>query len=107
MVKRLVVNKDFKNPVEANLGDDIEIQLDENISTGYSWILEEGDLSILEMVNSSYVDSQGTALGRPGTRILHFRVKSRGIQQIVLILRRVWEPLEKIAEIIKIEVRVE
>jgi inhibitor of cysteine peptidase len=56
----------------ASVGEEIEIRLPENPSTGFLWTQPQYDPAALEFLGSSY-ESPGTRPGAAGTRVVRFR----------------------------------
>jgi predicted secreted protein len=70
--------------------DKIEVLLDENPSTGYSWEFTEQDRDILVFSDSSFY-SGGAIPGKSGTRKFQFEVKAPGKNTILFRLSQPWD----------------
>jgi inhibitor of cysteine peptidase len=91
--------------IEAHRGDVIVLRLEENLTTGYGWEVEnEG--SVVELIESTYVEATGMAMGHGGTRILRFVTRSPGSQEIHLKLRRPWDPPDRSLEHLDVTIQV-
>jgi predicted secreted protein len=105
MSEIVVTQQDLGDIIEANREDVIVIRLEENLTTGYQWQVEtEG--RVVELIESTYLEAPGIAMGRGGKRILRFRAKSTGSQEIRLKLRRPCDPPDKSAEQLDVTIRV-
>jgi inhibitor of cysteine peptidase len=93
--------------VEAKQGDKIVLSLQENITTGYGWQIEEIDRSIVELESTEYVDAPQTGLGAGGTRTFRFRAHAVGSARIQLRLRRPWEDVDATVKHFDVTVRVQ
>lgn len=74
-----------------NVGDGAVITLEENLSTGYSWEVAGLPASI-SVVEASHDQPASHMVGATGTKVFRFAAIARGAGQIVLSLRRPWEP---------------
>lgn len=70
-----LTESDSLSEVEVAVGDVVEIALEENPSTGYSWELDALP-NWLELISDEYVASDSDLVGAPGTRELTFEVVS-------------------------------
>jgi len=70
-------------------GDDIEIVLEENPTTGYRWV-DAMAPGILALQQSKFAPDGGGAIGAGGIRLLSFRAERAGTTDLRLELRRPW-----------------
>jgi predicted secreted protein len=85
--------------VHVRPGDTIVVDLEENLSTGYSWEVDELDESVVERTASTAVAPtvaptgapSGALLGAAGRRVLTFTARAPGDAGVRLALRRPWE----------------
>ena len=106
MSEIVVTGHDQGSVFEAHQGDRIVFRLEENLSTGYGWEAAAVEGSVVELVESTYVKDPGIAMGRGGTRILRFVAVSPGSQDIHLVLRRQWDPSDKVQKRLDVTIRV-
>ena len=106
MSEIVITRNDQGSIVETNRDDVIIFRLEENISTGYGWEPEAVDSSVLELIESTYTEAPGMAMGRSGTRILHFVARSPGSQDIHLRLRRPWDPPGRALDHLEVTIHV-
>lgn len=91
--------------IEIHQNDVIVFRLDENLTTGYGWeVKTEG--SVVELIESTYVETPGKTMGRGGTRVLRLVAKSPGSQKIRLKLRRPWDPPDRVMQHLDVTIRV-
>jgi predicted secreted protein len=105
----VVTKHDQGRIIEARQGDVIVFRLEENLTTGYGWEVETGEAvkgSVVELIESTYVEAPEMAMGRGGTRILRFVARSPGSQEIRLRLRRPWDPPDISIEHLEVTIRV-
>jgi len=102
-----VTRHDDGRAFEASRKDVIVLRLEENLTTGYGWEADAGDGSVVELIESEYIEASGKEIGRGGMRVLRFVAKSPGSQDIRLKLRRPWDSPDKALQqmVVKIQVR--
>lgn len=107
-MSEIVVTRHDKGSIfEAHRDDVIVFRLEENMSTGYGWEVGAVDSSVVELIESTYTEAPGMAMGRGGTRILRFVARSPGSQEIHLRLRRPWDPPDRALEHLEVTIRVQ
>ena len=106
MSEIVVTKQDQGRIIEAQQGDAIVFRLEENLTTGYGWEIETVEGSVVELIESTYIVAPGMAMGRGGMRVLRFVARSPGSQEIRLILRRPWDPPDRVLEHLKVTIRV-
>lgn len=74
-----------QQPVELQIGEDAQIVLAENPTTGFRWVAEP------EPTESRFQPADSTAVGAAGHRILTFRGLPLGEHLLRFKLRRAWE----------------
>ena len=72
---RTLGESDSGSEVTAAVGDVIDVALEENPSTGYTWELA-GLPDVLEPIGDEYIEPETDLVGAPGTRELSFEVVS-------------------------------
>ena len=104
----LITPSDRGGTFEAQPGDEIVIRLQENITTGYQWEIAEIDPSVVELVDTEYLEAPTPgAIGYGGTRTFRFRAAARGHARIQLRLRRSWEATDAAIERFEVSVHVQ
>ena len=76
--------------VELPVGEEIEVELAENPTTGYRWHLDMPEAAGLVCVEDTFQRS-GDALGASGRRRWRFRANHEGVTRIQFAYRRSWE----------------
>lgn len=78
--------------VTLRMGGRMEVALESNPTTGYSWQRERGDTAVLASDSSSYQPekTQPGVVGAGGTEILAFRGARPGRTRLVLVYRQPW-----------------
>lgn len=99
--------KDNSKTIELKVGETFQIELPENLSTGYIWEFATPlDSSILELVQDKYLVTEvdKEILGAGETRLLVFRIKGTGESKVELRLWQPWSGEESIASKFSISV---
>lgn len=92
--KNYFTEKNNGENVNLNIGDIINLRLDSNITTGYSWELSETtDTEIISLESSLYENSQEKEdiVGAGGAELFSFRAISAGQTDLILEYIRPWE----------------
>lgn len=69
----------------------LEVTLEGNPTTGYVWVVEQVDASILSVQGDYQFKSDSTLIGSGGRLIYTFRAAERGETRLTLVYRRPWE----------------
>src|SRR5690242_21633715 len=75
---------------QARPGDDIEVMLPENPTTGFRWQVDRID-GPLHLEGDTYRADPGAQIGGGGTRVFHFRATGPGPAQLALKNWQAWE----------------
>ena len=81
-------------PVQMRAGDNLEIVLPENASTGYRWtIAPESESSAAPVLREGKQSAEGAGSppGKPGLRIFRFDAVQSGSVQLLFRYARPWE----------------
>lgn len=79
--KPQVIQKDQKDDgstVTMRKGDQLDIALEGNPSTGFSWVMAEADTTIIAQEGEMQFLPSSDAAGAPGSETLHFGALGRG-----------------------------
>jgi predicted secreted protein len=106
MSEIVVTRHDNGRIIEAHPGDVIVFRFEENLTTGYGWEVETVEGSVFELIESTYVETPGMAMGSGGMRVLRFVARSPGSQEIRLRLRRPWDSPDRALEHLEVTIRV-
>jgi len=87
-----VAQENSGKTVTLRTGGRMEVSLESNRTTGYSWQREGGDTAVLASDSSRYQPSntQPGVAGAGGTEILAFRGAQPGRTRLVLVYRQPW-----------------
>ena len=92
---------------DVSVGEEFEIELESNPSTGYEWTMTtRPDEAILGLTRDEFVPSDSTAVGAPGKHIWRFKALAAGKTTIVLEYARSWEEDEKPRQVHTVTVEV-
>jgi inhibitor of cysteine peptidase len=89
------------------VGREIEITLESNPTTGYTWNLDGPLPAQLEQVGAAEYTSESTALGGGGSEVWTFKAVSAGEGELSLKYARSFEPTASPAETFQITVLVQ
>jgi inhibitor of cysteine peptidase len=92
--------------VRVPLSEEVVLELEENPTTGYRWMIETTGDAVSE-IESNYVPSSGTAIGGGGRRSVRFIAARPGTTEIRAALRRSWEPPERSLKQFAVTIHVE
>ncbi len=77
---------------ELRVGEEFEVALPENPTTGYRWQLHSPLGPALDVENNSFVGSSSGLIGAGGLRRWRFRALKAGVAVVTIDNRRSWEP---------------
>jgi len=101
-----IAEGDNGHEVTIAKGDELELSLSENPSTGYRWELSGKAAPVCELLNDNF-EAAGTMPGRGGMHRWQFRAVQPGSGEIALQYRRSWEEGTPPARSYRVSVRVE
>jgi inhibitor of cysteine peptidase len=91
LMSTIQINSSFNGKrIQASAGDIIELQLDENPTTGFRWDVSQLDANILELNGDDFQIQSTTGVGGGGTRIFRFNVIGTGNGTVKLSNRQKW-----------------
>lgn len=76
--------------VQVHVGDEIDLALDSNPSTGFEWAIDKNDETLLTLKQSNYTGSSNLP-GSGGTQTFTFMAKSAGVINLQL---KYWRSFE-------------
>ena len=83
--------RDAGREIELHKGDLLEISLEGNPGTGYSWEALTGESPVLEQMGETEFIQEKKLAGSPGQFVLRFEAISAGEQALQLVYHRSWE----------------
>jgi len=81
-------------------GDNFTIILDENASTGYSWVYNIADEEHVTFVGDKHILAETDLMGASSKREFYFKVNAEGVSTISFEYKRPWE--EEAADILRL-----
>lgn len=83
----------------AAVGETVDIRLDGNMTTGYSWAIDTMASSGMEAVTATgeayeAPKTDQPIAGAPGVQVFHFTAAAPGEARVVFVYRRPWMPAE-------------
>ena len=91
MAEYILSEKDNGALVEVRRGTRITIELNENPTTGYRWMISSIDEAFLVSAGDDFVPPDQKSRGAGGLRRFFFRAKSAGSTALTLINKRAWQ----------------
>lgn len=84
------MNSNNVEQANANLNEEFEVALYENVTTGYSWQIQLS--SGLQLMETYTITTPNPPVGQGGTRIWVLQATQPGTQYFKGIYKRAWEP---------------
>ncbi|MBC7233843.1 MAG: protease inhibitor I42 family protein [Chloroflexi bacterium] len=85
-----VVERDSGSMIELRVGEQIDLVLDANPSTGYTWEVA-GEVGVVKQVGEPQFKADSQALGAGGKMTIRFEAVAPGKEWLRLVYRRSWE----------------
>lgn len=83
--------QDSGKTIEVNNGEEVNIIIESNPTTGYIWDVESIDTAILQQVGDPIYTSDSKLLGGGGAETYKFKAIATGQTTVSLIHHRSWE----------------
>ena len=106
MAKHIFGEKDNGALVEVRRGAKITIELNENPTTGYRWMISSIDEAFLVPEGDAFVPPDQKSPGAGGLRRFFFRAKSEGSTALTLINKRAWQSDNQAVGTFKLPIRI-
>ena len=101
-----VTEKEAGESVEVAKGGTLEITLEGNPTTGYTWEVESVDDKVLKLEGEPAFEAASEAVGAGGMMTLKFTAEGAGKTDLKLVYHRSWEEDEDPAETFEVSVTV-
>ncbi len=98
---------DSGKSVQLKQGEKLEITLESNPTTGYSWDVDSVDEGVLRMVGKPEYKAESKRIGAGGKTTFVFEAASSGKTTLKLVYHRPWEKGKKKEPVKTFEVTVE
>lgn len=85
-----VMERDSGSMIELRVGDQFDLVLDANPTTGYNWEVAER-VRVVEQVGEPAFTPESRALGAGGKMTIRFQAVAPGEEWLRLVYRRSWE----------------
>lgn len=106
MADFILSEKDNGALVPVPRGSKVTIELEENPTTGYRWIVNGIDEIFLVPEGDAFLTGDQMGLGAVGVRRFFFRAKGTGCTSLSLINKRVWESDSEAIGTFKLALRI-
>jgi predicted secreted protein len=77
--------------IEVSSGEDIDIELNGNPTTGYQWLIDGAESPVVRQVSEPEFKPSTSALGSGGKVTLKFKATNIGKAGLKLVYKRSWE----------------
>lgn len=105
--KVVISEKDDGKTISVTEGSNVSIELNGNITTGYSWsVTTVSGKSAKQDGKVTYDDGPGNALGRPGRFFAKFNTATVGDTKVNMEYKRPWEKKTLAAKTFSVTIRV-
>ena len=101
-----VDQKDNNTQVVLTVGQELQVALPENPTTGFQWQMQTPGEPVLKLLDDKF-DSPASGVGSGGTRRWRLKAAQKGSAGIELVYRRASEQSQSPAETFRLAVRVE
>ena len=103
-----VTTADAGHTIELSKGEELQVVLDANRSTGFGWTFVNSSPSIVVPVGDpEYKQAASGLMGAGGTEIWRLRATDTGRQAVRFEYRRPWEPDAPPARVVTFKIAVE
>jgi inhibitor of cysteine peptidase len=99
--------KDDGSTVQMRKGDKLDVALEGNPTTGFSWVTASGDTTIIAQEGEMQFLPSSDAAGAPGSETLHFGALRHGKTTLRLEYRRPFETNVQPTRVYTLEVAVD
>jgi inhibitor of cysteine peptidase len=106
VAKHIFGEKDNGASVQVRRGAKITIELSENPTTGYRWMISGIDEAFLVPEGDAFVPPDQKSLGAGGLRRFFFRAKSEASTALTLINKRAWQSDNQAVGTFKLPIRI-
>jgi inhibitor of cysteine peptidase len=79
------------NSISLSLGQILVVSLEANPTTGYTWEVDDIDVSMLNQLGEAQFQPESEAIGAGGTQTYYFRAIAEGQTDLSLAYLRPWE----------------
>lgn len=104
---KVVTDADKGTTVEIEMGDVLEVRLNSNPTTGYTWYVHKQSTALLKLTSQSETQSTQPGVGRPIVQIFEFAPKAKGTGVLLLHYVRSWEQPSPSEEQFELHVTIE
>ena len=106
MAEYVFGEKDNGTSVDVQRDAKITIELNENPTTGFRWMISSIDEALLVPEGDEFVPPDQKIPGAGGVRRFFFRAKVQGFTALTLINKRAWQSDEQAVDTFRLAIRV-
>ncbi len=104
---KIITDANKGGEVHLKAGDQLELRLKSNPSTGYMWYVQAESTSLLKLIHQSQTEATERGVGRPVFQVFHFKARCGGEGALQLHYVRSWEKPAPDEERFEIHVLIE
>jgi len=104
---KVITDADKGGEVRLETGDQLELRLKSNPSTGYMWYVQAESTSLLKLIHQSQTEATEPGVGRPVFQVFQFEARRGGDGTLQLHYVRSWEKPAPDEERFEIHVLIE
>lgn len=104
---KVVTDADAGGEVCLKAGDQLELRLKSNPSTGYRWYVQAKSTPLLKLIHQSQTDATEPGVGRPVFQVFNFEARRGGKGFLQLHYFRSWEKYAPGEQRFKIHIIIE
>jgi len=109
--KQILTQSQNGSKIKAVKGSEIQIILDSNPTTGFSWQIMAFDSSVIRLQSQEVLHQEKNAedtirVGTPGKQLFRFKALQNGKTKLLLDYRRPWEKSAPAANQFSVEITV-
>jgi len=104
MTETILTDQDNGRSIEAAVGTNLIVRLEESPTTGYGWINKTDD-DVLQLNNTEFSFASPDIVGGAGVRTFGFMVNKLGKSTLLLKRVREWEGESSATEVFSVTIR--
>jgi inhibitor of cysteine peptidase len=90
MISEVLKDENNGQHIHLKEGTTIQVDLEENPTTGYRWEVDHIDSAHLLKVSEDFIPAKTSGVGASGRKIFELRVRATGTGKLTLVNRQRW-----------------
>ncbi len=104
---KVIIDADNGSKVHLRVGDQLEVHLKANPSTGYFWYVRPSSTRLLRLLRQTMNEAAGPNVGQPGVQVFVFEPRRIGEGTLQLHYVRSWETPSPQEQRFEVDVSIE